>query len=139
MIKQLLGALAGVLLAVACGGGDNEDEDFTCALGELAGTWRLHYVETDGTCGPIEDQSGIFNPGEPAPGCTLDSRIISADKCRLDTAFTCPLADGLAFQGWTIVLTQVASGRLSGTGTAELNHPSAGSCRSTYDIMVTRL
>jgi hypothetical protein len=138
-MKNLLFA-AGLLLVTGCGSDNDKDEDFTCALGELTGTWRWHYDETDGNCGAIADETAIFQPGAaPPPGCQIDTQIVSSDKCRLDSAFTCPTADDMGVQGWTLVLHHVAADRLGGTGTAQLNHPTIGTCRSTYNITVTRL
>ncbi len=131
--------LAGLLLASGCSS-VAQPQDFTCAVGKLAGTWRFHYVETSGSCGPIDDETGVFEPGTPsAPGCKINSQVISSDKCSVDTNFTCPTADGQATQAWTLALEQVAEDRLTGTGTVQLtNHPTLGSCRSTYTITVTR-
>ena len=64
--------------AVACGG-----DPFTCAIGSLTGTWRTHYVQTDGTCGAIPDETTILG-GSGSGGATYTQQQISADHCRED-------------------------------------------------------
>jgi hypothetical protein len=123
-----------LVILVACG-----SDSFTCTIGELAGgTWRLAYVETNGTCGPIPDET--YNTSTPGGGqdCSIAARTISADKCHLETAFTCLTTDGAGIYSWTIVLDQTAPDRLEGTGTVQLQHP-AGTCRGTYDLNMRKL
>jgi len=131
--------VAAAAALVACSGED--DEAFTdCAIGELTGTWRTRYTETDGTCGPISDETTVFDPNsEPSPGCTVTANNISADKCRAEFAFTCPTTDNQGTQSWTQVIDQTGSGTLEGTATVQLNHPSIVGCRSTYDLTISRL
>lgn len=43
-------AIALAAMTMACSS-DDEEPPFT--LGELRGTWRLSYVEQNGTCGPM--------------------------------------------------------------------------------------
>lgn len=126
---------------LACGSSDGSGEEpYTCAIGELVGTWRWHYDETDGTCGQIPDETGIFDPNaEPAPGCTIASSSVSDDKCRSDTAFTCPTTDNLGDQSWVMVVHHSGAGLLTGTATVQINHSTLGTCRSTYDVTVTEL
>jgi hypothetical protein len=120
------------LAVIGCGG----DEPFTCALGNLTGTWRVHYVETDGNCGPVPDATVMM---DSESGCTVESQQVSADKCRKDSTVTCPTTDGLGTTTNVTVLTQVAADRIEGTTTVQLDHWTLGSCRSTYDVTVTRL
>jgi hypothetical protein len=128
-----------LLVASGCNTVPN-DENFDCAVGKLSDTWSFHYDETSGTCGPISDETGVFEPGTPsAPGCKIASQMVASDKCKVDTTFTCPTADGQAVQNWTLTLNQVGEDRLTGTGTVQVNHPTLGNCRSTYSITVTRL
>jgi len=123
--------VAAVWLA-SCGGGSHD-----CAIGSLTGTWRLTYAQTDGNCGPISAET--VQAGTPgSPSCSIASRQISPDKCRLDTSFTCPTTDNRGTQSWVAVLHQDSSTQLSGTGTVQVNHP-AGTCRSTYNLTMTKL
>jgi hypothetical protein len=130
---------AAALVAVACGGDD--DESFRdCGLGQLRGTWRIRYTETDGNCGPISDETAVFDPDAPLPaGCTRQAQSVSADKCRMDLAWTCPTTDGAGKQAWVMVMLQRSHTRLEGTATVQLDHPSLGSCRSTYSLAITKL
>lgn len=138
-MRRLLAATLffGVAIA-ACGA---EDDKFTdCHIGELTGTWRTHYTETDGNCGPISDETGIFDPNAPLPaGCTSQGSSVSANKCRGDIAVTCPTTDNNGTQAWVIVVTQTGPGSLKGTGTVQLNHATLGNCRSTYSMTLTKL
>jgi hypothetical protein len=118
--------------------GAEEKDELTCALGELTGTWRIQYQEVNGDCGAIPDETSVFDPGTGS-GCTRDTRTISADKCRLDTSFSCPTADRLGTSAWGLVVRQTSETRLDGTGTVQVSHSTLGTCRSTYTITVTRL
>jgi hypothetical protein len=127
-VVSILAALAG------CGGSDH----VTCAIGSLTGTWRLQYQETNGTCGPIPDETVIA--GAPTgPACTTITQQISSDHCRIDTAFNCPTTDSLGTQAWTVTLTQTANTQLTGSGTVQVNHPTLGTCRSTYSLTMTKV
>jgi hypothetical protein len=130
-MKLILAATVAVL--ASCGG-----EDFECAIGELTGTWRFSYDEQNGNCGPIADETAVFDPGAPT-GCDENYSEVSADSCRLDLDFECPLADGQGSQQWVMVVEQTADDRLDGTATVQVSHPTIGTCRSTYDIVAQRL
>lgn len=43
-----------ISVLAACSSADDVFTD--CHIGELTGTWRTHYSETDGDCGPISDE-----------------------------------------------------------------------------------
>jgi hypothetical protein len=136
-MKKLLGTLVpGVLLLSGCGGGSSS---FQCSIGSLTGTWRLHYDQTNGTCGTIADETFIIGALGSGAGCTSQAQTISSDHCRLDTAFTCPTTDSLGTQAWVISLTQNSPTQLGGSGTVQVNHPTLGTCRSTYNLTVTKI
>lgn len=124
---------------VACGGSDDQGSFSDCGLGELTGTWRMHYEETDGNCGAVADETAVFDPGAPlAPGCVNHSQSVSDDRCRMDMSFECPTTDEQGSQAWVMVMRQIARDRLEGTGTLQLDHPDV-LCRSTYDLTVAKL
>lgn len=124
-------------MSLSCG---SEDERFDCALGELTGTWRAQYAETNGSCGPIENETWILDPGAELPsGCEVLHQAISDDRCRADMAWICPTVDNLGTQEWVTVLEHVRPTRIAGTGTVQLVHPSVGACRSTYAITLDAL
>src|SRR5216684_2038592 len=127
-------AVVSVMAAIAgCGGSDH----FTCAIGSLTGTWRVHYDQTNGNCGPINDETVIA--GSPAPAnCTIMTNQVSADHCRVDSAFTCPTADSRGSQAWVVTFTQTSNTQLAGSGTVQVNHPTLGTCRSTYNLTMTK-
>jgi hypothetical protein len=131
-----LGLLGGI--AASCSSSDSSEQFKNCAIGSLSGTWRTHYADSDGNCGTIPDETTAFGAPPPA-GCVVHSSAISADKCRMDLDSTCPLADGKGTQRWTLVLRQVAANRLEGTGTAQVNHPTLGTCRGTYSVTMSKL
>jgi hypothetical protein len=137
-VTALIMAVASVITA-GCGAAD--DEPFTdCAIGELTGTWRIHYDETDGNCGPMPDETGIFDPSSEMPAeCSVQAKAISADKCRADLSWTCPTTDGKGTQKWVMVVRQRAATKLTGTATVQLDHSSLGSCRSSYAVTATQL
>ncbi len=125
-----------ILLLGGCGSGSNFTD---CKLGQLTGTWRLSYSQTNGNCGPIADET--VNTSAPPGGgasCTIAARSISADKCHFEADFTCPTTDNAGTQHWVIVMDQVASNLIDGTGTVQLQHP-LGTCRSTYDLSMRQL
>lgn len=132
-----------IILVLGTFGCSADDDKFTdCHLGDgtVVGTWRTHYQETDGTCGPIPDETNIFDPNAaPQPGCTQSQAQVSADKCRVDLAWSCPTTDGNGTQSWVVVLTQTGPGTLKGTGTVQANHTSLGTCRSTYAMTLTKI
>ncbi len=136
----------GVTLIIAivglagCSSSNHGDENFTCAFGELSGTWRVHYEETNGNCGAIADETVVLGtaPDPAAASCTRAADVISQDKCRADEDFTCPTADSRGTQHWIGTLHHTASDRVSGSLTVQVNHPAFGLCRSTYDVIWTR-
>lgn len=131
-----------VALAVAvigCSSAESDkDSSFTCAMGSLTGTWRTHYTETNGDCGPIPDETNVFNPGKFDPACTVRTNKFSADKCRWDADWSCPTTDKQGTQAWVMVTRQTGSDKLESSATVTLSHPT-GVCRSTYTMSTTRL
>lgn len=103
----------------------------------MRGTWRLVYVETDGNCGPVNDE--IFSAGSTSDSkCTTHSSSTSVDGCRADSDFTCPTLDGAGAQRWTGYLEIDSQTQASGVFAAQVTHAS-GACRSTYDVTATKL
>jgi len=127
------------VLAAGCSGAD--DEPFTaCKLGQLTGTWRTSYVELDGTCGRLADETVTLSASSVAESqakCSYAANTISADRCRIEQDFTCPLATGSGQQRWTGVTRHTAEGTLQGTMTVQVTGPLL--CRSTYAVTTTRL
>lgn len=141
-MKKIIAALA-LAFIVGCGGTDSTTTDptpigYSCSIGSLTGTWRFHYTETNGNCGPISDETGILGVGSGSSSCTTAYKRISADQCRMDAEFTCPTTDQQGTVSWVLVLEQVSNVQITGSGTVQGIHP-AGTCRSTYAITVTRL
>lgn len=122
----------------------SSSEPFTaCTIGSLTGTWRVTYVETDGNCGKLADETVVMSaaasPGAPGtPSCTFAANEISADHCRADLDFTCPLTGVAGTQRWVGATRQVSAGELSGSMTLTVTSPSLGPCRSTYAVDWTR-
>jgi hypothetical protein len=141
MPRAVVTLSVGLMLA-SCGGGSSggapAPAPFTCAIGELTGAWLVHYVETNGNCGPLNDETVLAGVPQTSSGCTVQSQQISTDKCTLDIQATCPTTDGLGTQTWVDALHQVSSTKLTGTGTVQVNHPTLGICRSTYNITITQ-
>jgi hypothetical protein len=136
----LTGLLACSALTAACGASDEEDSFTDCALGELTGTWRFRYAETDGNCGPLPDETAVFDPSAPLPaGCTRHSTAVAANKCRMDLAWECPTTDRAGTQAWVLVVHQKSHTKLEGTATVQVVHPTLGTCRSTYALTITKL
>ncbi len=124
------------LLALVAACSSSSQEHFTCAVGQLTGTWRLSYQETNGNCGAIADETVVLSPGAAqaaSTGCTFAAQEVSADKCSMAVDFTCPTADNAGTQHWVGSMHQVAANRLEGSYTVQLQHPQLGLCRSTYD------
>ena len=113
--------------------------DFSdCRIGELTGTWRMSYTERNGNCGDVADETVNFNSLGGGGDCAVYAESISADQCVFETDFECPFDGGRGTQRWVLHLRQIGEGRISGTGTAQVQHVS-GVCRSTYDIERRRL
>lgn len=132
-------ALFITITTLACSSSD-EDEAVTCKLGELDGTWLVTYVEKDGTCGKIADETVVLSPGAAAEAqskCTYNAQTVSPDKCRLDLDYACTLATGTGSQHWIGTLKQVANARLSGSMSVQIVL-NGQTCRSTYDITWSR-
>jgi hypothetical protein len=126
------------LLFCACTIEPTKEEQFeACAIGQLTGNWRFHYTQTQGNCGAIADQTGT-NPGAaPGDGCNVESSAISKDKCSVTQRFTCNLKDNLGTQAWVLTLRQVATDRIQGSGSLQINYPT-GVCRSAYAIEISQ-
>lgn len=132
-------AIALVLIGCSASEAGPTPSGFECQLGGgLPGTWRVSYVETNGTCGALPDEVYI-GPGYigGADGCTRDQVVRSDDGCTLDTSFTCSTTDSLGTSDWVVSVEQVSSGRVTGIMNLQLTHPDA-SCRSTYDVEMVR-
>lgn len=124
--------LVAAVLAGGCGG-----SDFECAIGELTGSWRLHYEETDGTCGAIADETALFDPAGALPGnCVTNADNLSADRCEYDLDYTC--TEPTFTQRWVSHFEQIDEDFMRATATLTFTD-AAGSCRSTYDVTITKL
>lgn len=136
---EKIGVAILLVLSACSSSTDGDAPAFTCALGELRGTWRLSYEEQGGgTCGPIADETVVLtgNTSAAPAACTQDALLISDDKCRMDLDFTCPAGTN-GSQKWAGATRQVAEDRLVGDMTAQATVGNQ-SCRSTYTITWTR-
>lgn len=130
----LLSALLG------CSSTTSPGKPFTaCTIGSLTGTWRVTYVETDGNCGKVADETVVLSsaatPGAPGtPACTIAANQVSPDHCRIDLDFTCTLNGAPGTQRWIGATRQVSATELSSSLTLTVTSPSLGSCRSTYAV-----
>lgn len=121
---------------VGCSGGDDVD----CSTYEPMGAWRMMYDETDGNCGSISDETAIFGgDSSPDPSCSYGETYESEDRCTVDMSWTCPTTDGYGTQSWTFHLELVSETEIVGSATVQVQHPSVGTCRSTYDIRIVKL
>jgi hypothetical protein len=139
MTKLLLAcALVGCSVALTAACSDDSEPFDDCSLGELSGIWRSSYTETNGTCGPIADETVVA--GQPGgAGCTVTYEAFSEDRCRMERAFACDIIEPIeATTSWTVVMNQVGPSQLSGSGTVQVNSQVIA-CRSSYLIQVTRL
>lgn len=138
-MMRWLGSL--VTLLVGCSSSGAEPFYGPCTIGELTGTWRVHYTETDGTCGKLADETMVMSAASKTPQtsqCTYAASQVSQDKCRIDMDFTCPLTGIPGTQHWAGLYKQTGDGLLQGTFTAQASSPTAGTCRSTYSITMQR-
>ena len=138
---MMFAALGGAFLVSSCGGGGDSAPAFTCAIGSLpGGSWRWHYTETNGSCGAIADETILPGSDVGTSSCTGVTNQISADRCTVDFAKTCPLNSTtiIGTQTWVGHLVQTAATELHGSATLQAVAP-FGSCRSTYSIAVTKL
>lgn len=128
--------LAVVWVLGGCGGSDAPFAD--CDIGGLTGTWRFHYDETNGNCGAIADETVALSSSAPS-SCTTNSSSVSGDKCELQDDFTCPLTSGTGSQRWVEVIDQASATEMDGTATVQLVDDAGDTCRSTYNVTVTKL
>jgi hypothetical protein len=134
-----VGVVVLVLGAVGCAA-ESEDEAFACELGELTGTWRISYQETNGSCGRIADTTLVISESlveEAEEACTYASSAISPDRCRIDQDYTCVTGDGRGSERWVGTMRHSARDTVSGSMTLQLDHAEVF-CRSTYAITWTR-
>lgn len=118
------------LLTLSACGSDSEPFE-NCTLGELTGAWRISYSEDDGTCGPLADETIVFD-GSGGEGCEVLSFEVSEDQCEGALHTFC--TDGSTFeQDNVLVLTQTGEDTIEGTF-AVMYADSSFSCRSTYDV-----
>lgn len=127
----------GALILLGCSSStESATPAFQCKIGELDGTWRVTYAETDGNCGQLAAETVVLKPGatsSSAAACQTAAQDISADKCRIDLDYTCPLATGSGSQHWAGAMHQTAETKLEGSLTVQANG-SGLNCRSTYDV-----
>lgn len=126
------------LLLLGCSSSTDGD-GFKCAIGDLTGTWRVTYAETNGSCGRINDETVVFTPskaGAGAAACTTAAADVAADKCSVQQDFTCPLSGVAGTQHWVGVVRQTGEGTLGGSLTLSVTGSLA--CRSTYDVRFTK-
>ena len=137
-LRISISVVALALSLSACGGSDTPP--FTCTIGSLRGSWQTHYTESNGTCGPISDETTVFGSSGGNSSCTGVSANVSPDHCSIDTTSTCPLSSTTisGTQSWTVHFTQSSPTELDGTGTVQVVS-SAGSCRSTYSMTLKKL
>jgi hypothetical protein len=125
-------------LIVACGGSDDPAvSPLQCSLDDLSGTWRLHFAETNGTCGAIPDTT-VTSGVADTTACTVKKDVVSPDKCREEFDLVCPTDDLLGTVEFVGVLTQRSESVVSGSTTVTVTHPEV-TCRSTYDVSLTKL
>jgi hypothetical protein len=106
-------------------------------MGELTGTWRVSYRETNGTCGTLADETVVMGSGAndvAASACTFGANQIASDKCSQSLDYTCPLKGVSGTQQWVGQLRQTAANRLEGPFTVQVQG-APGVCRSTYDVI----
>lgn len=135
-------AASAVLVSLAAGCSSSpEQEPFTCAIGSLTGTWLVKYSETNGSCGPFDDETIVMESAGSDPlnkECTFAANRIATDKCSMEQDFTCPTRDREGTGRWIGITRQRGAGRLEGTMTLQIQHPRLGACRSTYAIVWTK-
>ncbi len=128
-------------MLAACSGSDDAATPFVCKLGELQGTWRIVYTESDGSCGKVPDEVAILGAssadGGTDDGCTYRVNEIAADKCSGDLDFTCPTSNKTGTQHWIGTTKQTSETTLSGTMSLQVEL-GGNTCRSTYAVAWTR-
>ena len=133
-MNRLMSAFAVVL----AGCSSSDPAPFTCAMGELRGTWRAVYMQTNGNCGKVADETIVLSAstaGE-ASQCTYAAQQVSADKCRIDLDYTCPLTGQPGTQRWVGAMHHAAAGTV--TGSMTVSAAGSATCRSTYDVTWTK-
>lgn len=139
MTKFILGL---GLLAMACGGSDGEQ--LQCAKSDRTGAYVAHFVErAKGSCGPVADTVLRFDSSGSLPaGCSFDAPDTwSADQCKLDRSYSCPV------EGTTNTVSVVASSHQADSAGDKITAVETVTvydathsflCTSTYDLTATR-
>jgi len=138
---KLLGLMAAVCAATACGSSDPED----CADIAPSGTYKLHYDEKSGNCDldlPDSLVSLSSIQAEPDAGCTVISSSESANECRVDFDIDCALqADNVRLRETGYLEIQDDKGEeISGTITfiARRLDNNSPICTGTYEVTLTK-
>ena len=131
------GLLVVAVLAVGCGGGDEEGDGSGQCM-ERGGSYRMTYSYRTGDCGELGEF--IVSPSDASdPSCSSDATT-SADGCKVSAVNSCTNPDGTVFQGRLVVTwSEDAS---SGSGTADIrlsDQSGAYLCQGTYGVYATRL
>lgn len=125
------------------GGGESDAEPAGCAA--LEGTYELGFVELEGTCGPQDAATAMFDgrgcETSDVGACT-GSRICSADRCSIAIDIRCPLD----MTGTNDVLSRGAitverdASRASGELELQVVDNASGAevCFSRYAVVYTR-
>jgi hypothetical protein len=128
--------IASVALALcgSCGG-------FECNQSKWTGAYVVHLQEhAGGECGPIMDQVAIAGDPTATTGkaaCTVATRNISSDQCRVDTELSCP-GDPFVVLRSSIHQGDEAADHLFGVITIVAEFSSGFTCASTYDVTYSR-
>lgn len=72
------------LVSFVCGCGEMD-----CRDTELKGSYRIHFSEASGDCGPIEDLVTVAGSGDPDGSCAMVSEDKSENDCHLDMVVEC--------------------------------------------------
>ncbi|HLV21368.1 MAG TPA: hypothetical protein VKZ49_10810 [Polyangiaceae bacterium] len=134
----------GLLGTAACSGGDAPEEpgNFTCAPGDVVGTYSVQYEQLSGDCSALPDGPLEIDADDtPDAGCAYEmAPTFSDDGCESSAIVTC-IEEGLATTVGGTTRQEAADGsRISGQLEVTVRDAASGDfiCQGTYRITGTR-
>ena len=138
-----LGLLVGMLLVCGCSGDDGGSKTPTGPCGKPNGTYRMHYTEQSGDCGPVADNLTTYGTASGSTSTTSSctgTQTPSADGCSITSSnVTCQTDSGFIVVTGKMTWTP---GEATGSATMDteiLNPSKVRICRSLYGVTYTKL
>ena len=138
MNKLVISAL--VVTLYGCGGGSG-GANMSCA--PRSGSYKSHFVERDGYCGPIPDTVVVIGgaTAQQLANSCVGTQDLSTDNCTITSDLKYPLDDKYTVKTIGAVHWSVDGNSASGTVQVVQTFTSTGYfvCSSLYDVTYTKI